>query len=114
MWDRTKHPEIRADAGRVIPRLAQLGARTLGISVGPVQWGQKIRKTPQQLDSQAELLRWLFVLCERYRIVPNLHNHTYEVENDLHDLRGTLVRVPEARLGPVRPRLNWHVEAIEA
>jgi sugar phosphate isomerase/epimerase len=108
MWDRAKHAEIRADAEQVIPRLSRLGGRTLGISVGPVQWGQKIRKTPLQLDSQADLLRWLFGLCERHRITPNLHNHTYEVENDMHDLRGTLARIPEARLGP---DLNWLVRA---
>jgi sugar phosphate isomerase/epimerase len=39
-------------------------------------------------------------------VVPNLHNHTYEVENDLHDLRGTLERLPEIKLGP---DLNWLV-----
>ena len=34
----------------------------------------------------------------------NLHNHTYEVENQLHDLKGTLARIPDVKLGP---DLNW-------
>ena len=34
----------------------------------------------------------------------NLHNHTYEVENGLHDLKGTLARIPDVKLGP---DLNW-------
>ena len=33
-----------------------------------------------------------------------MHNHTYEVENDLHDLKGTLARLPGIKLGP---DLNW-------
>lgn len=106
MWDRAQHAEVLADAQRVIPRLARLGGRTLGISVGAIKWGQRIRKTPEQLDAQAEVLRQVFALCERNRVVPNLHNHTYEVENELHDLKGTLARLPEAKLGP---DLNWLV-----
>ena len=38
----------------------------------------------------------------------NLHNHTYEVENDMHDLKGTLARIPDVKLGP---DLNWLVRA---
>lgn len=106
MWNREDHEAVLADAQRVIPRLAQLGGRTLGISVGAVQWGQKIRKTPAQLDAQADLLEKVFAICERHKLVPNLHNHTYEVENDLYDLRGTLARLPGTKLGP---DLNWLV-----
>ncbi len=40
MWDRAKHQEVLADAAKVIPRLAQLGGRTLGTSVGAIKWGQ--------------------------------------------------------------------------
>jgi sugar phosphate isomerase/epimerase len=106
MWDRAQHAAVLADAEKTIPRLAQLGGRTLGVSVGPIQWGQKTRKTPEQLDAQAELLRKLISLCEKNGVVLNLHNHTYEVENDLHDLKGTLARIPDAKLGP---DLNWLV-----
>jgi len=108
MWDRAKHQEILDEAAKVIPRLAKLGGRTLGVSVGAVKWGQGIRKTPEQLDAQTELLRKITRLCKANGIVLNLHNHTYEVENDLHDLKGTLARIPDAKLGP---DLNWLVRA---
>lgn len=108
MWDRAKHPEVLEEAGKVIPRLAKLGGRTLGTSVGAIKWGAKIKKTPEQLDAQAEVLRKIIALCEQHGIVLNLHNHTYEVENDLHDLKGTLARIPDVKLGP---DLNWLVRA---
>jgi sugar phosphate isomerase/epimerase len=104
MWDRQQHQAVLDDAELIIPRLAELGGRTLGISVGAVKWGDKTPKTRQQLDAQAELLTKIFAVCRRHEVVPNLHNHTYEVENDLHDLKGTLARLPETRLGP---DLNW-------
>ncbi|MHC1766776.1 MAG: sugar phosphate isomerase/epimerase family protein [Verrucomicrobiia bacterium] len=104
MWDRSQHGAVLQDAETVIPKLAKLGGRTLGTSVGAISWSQKIRKTPEQLDAQAELLRKLTTLCEKNGVVLNLHNHTYEVENDLHDLKGTLARIPDAKLGP---DLNW-------
>ena len=106
MWDRQQHAAVLADAELVIPRLAKLGGRTLGVSVGAVKWGDKTPKTPQQLDAQADLLRQLQALCARHGVVLNLHNHTYEVENDLYDLKGTLTRLPGAKLGP---DLNWLV-----
>jgi sugar phosphate isomerase/epimerase len=108
MWNREMHQRILDDAGIKIPRLAKLGGRTLGTSVGPIRWGLKIPKTPQQLDDQADLLRKLIALCEAHGVVLNLHNHTYEVENDMHDLRGTLARIPGIKLGP---DLNWLVRA---
>lgn len=106
MWDRTKHQEILDDAAKVIPRLAKLGGRTLGTSVGAIKWGQKLRKTPEQLDAQADLLRRIIAVCDKNGVVLNLHNHTYEVENELHDLKGTLARIPDVKLGP---DLNWLV-----
>jgi len=106
MWDRAKHAEVLADAEKTIPRLAKLGGRTLGTSVGAVKWGKKVLKTPEQLDAQAELLRKIIAICEKNGVVLNLHNHTYEVENDLHDLKGTLARIPDVKLGP---DLNWLV-----
>lgn len=104
MWDRQQHGAIAELAELVIPRLAKLGGRTLGLSVGALKGGGKVRKTPEHLDAQVEMLRRIFALCAKHGVVPNLHNHTYEVENDLHDLKGTLARLPEARLGP---DLNW-------
>ena len=106
MWDRAQHEKILADTQKIVPRLARLGGRTMGISVGAVQWGKPIRKTEEQLDAQAELLRKINAICAENRVVMNLHNHTYEVENNLHDLKGTLARIPDSKLGP---DLNWLV-----
>ncbi len=102
MWDRGQHQAVLEDAELVITRLAQLHGRTLGISVGQAPQ----RKTEQQLDDQAELLRKITALGLKHGVVPNLHNHTYEVVDNLHDLGGTLKRIPDAKLGP---DLNWLV-----
>lgn len=102
MWDRAQHNTVLEDAAVVITRLAKLGGRTLGTSVGPAPK----RKTPEQLDAQAELLRKIIALCQANGVVLNLHNHTYEVMDDLHDLKGTLSRIPDVKLGP---DLNWLV-----
>ncbi len=100
MWDRNQQAAVLENAEMVITRLAQTGGRTLGISVGDP--GRK--KTPEEFDHQAELLRKVRALCQQHGIVPNLHNHTYEVRDDSHDLRGTLQRIPDFPLGP---DLNW-------
>ena len=102
MWDRARHQEVLEDAEKIVPRLAALGGRTLGTSVE----SSGKRKTEQQLDDQAELLRKLIALCAKHGVVLNLHNHTYEVNDGMHDLKGTLARIPEAKLGP---DLNWLV-----
>lgn len=104
MCDKEQHDKIWEDIQLVIPRLAKLGGKTFGISVGSV--GRK--KTELELDHQAELLRKIIAFCEENGVAPNLHNHTYEVENDLHDLKGTLARIPEAKLGP---DINWLIRA---
>ncbi len=41
-------------------------------------------------------------------MVLNLHNHTYEVRDGMHDLKGTLQRIPDLKLGP---DLDWLVQA---
>ena len=102
MWDRKQHEAVLEDAHLVITRLAKLGGTTLGTSVGHAP----AAKTPRQLDDQAELLRKIMAICDANRVVLNLHNHTYEVENGMHDLKGTLARIPEVKLGP---DLNWLV-----
>ncbi len=100
MWDRDQHGAILEQAELVVPRLARVGGRTLGTSVGAA----REPKTEQQLDAQAEVLRKVIALCESQGVALNLHNHTYEVENGEHDLNGTLARVPDVKLGP---DLNW-------
>ena len=104
MWDRSKHSIIMEKADMVITRVAQLGGRTLGTSVGRAP----DPKTPEQLDAQAEILRKIIALGRAHGVVLNLHNHTYEVENGMHDLEGTLARIPDVKLGP---DLNWLVRA---
>jgi sugar phosphate isomerase/epimerase len=102
MWDRSKHEAIFQDAQTVVSHLAAVGGRTFGVSVGKAPQP----KTPAQLDAQAELLRGIIALCQSRGITLNLHNHTYEVENGMHDLKGTLARIPDVKLGP---DLNWLV-----
>ncbi|NLX94744.1 MAG: sugar phosphate isomerase/epimerase [Rhodopirellula sp.] len=102
MWNRKEHDAVLNDAERIVPLLAKLGGRTLGTSVGAA--GHV--KTDDELDAQAEVLRKIIALCESHQVVLNLHNHTYEVENNLHDLKGTLARLPGVKLGP---DLNWLV-----
>jgi sugar phosphate isomerase/epimerase len=102
MWDRSQHEAISQDARIVVNRLADVGGWTFGVSVGKAPQP----KTPAQFDAQAELLRGIIALCQSRGVVLNLHNHTYEVENGLHDLKGTLARIPDVKLGP---DLNWLV-----
>lgn len=104
MWDETQHKKIRDDINRVVPRLAKLKGKTFGISVGE----SKDEKTEKQLDAQAAILKEVLVICKDNGIEPNLHNHTYEVKNDMHDLKGTLARIPDIKLGP---DLNWLIRA---
>lgn len=104
MWDKSQHSKILEDAERVVTRLAALGGRTLGVSVGDA--GQK--KTAQQLDDQADLLEKVITLCNANDVVLNLHNHQYEVRDGQYDLKGTLQRIPDVKLGP---DLDWLVQA---
>ena len=100
MWDRARHAAVIEDAELVIGRLAELGGRTLGTSVG----NAPKKKTGEQLDAQSEVLGKIIAFGAKRGVAVNLHNHTYEVADGLHDLKGTLARVPDAKLGP---DLNW-------
>jgi len=102
MWNREKQQQILEDVELVVERLHQLGGSTFGISVGDA----KRVKTEPELDAQAELLKKILQVCDKNKVQANLHNHTYEVVNNLHDLKGTLARIPEIKLGP---DLNWLV-----
>jgi sugar phosphate isomerase/epimerase len=105
MWNKEKQNQIYEDVDLIFTNMASLGARTFGISVGEPA-GRK--KTEDEFDNQAELLRRIIGLGEKKGIVPNLHNHTAEVENNMYDLRGTLKRIPDVKLGP---DLNWLLRA---
>ena len=100
LYDRAQHASILDYAGKLIGRLAQLGGRTLGTSVGDA----RRKKSTAELDAQGEMVTQLMALCARHGVVLNLHNHIYEVHDGEYDLRGTLSRVPGVKLGP---DLDW-------
>ena len=105
MWDRSQQQIIMKDIQSVVPRLGKVGGKTFGISVGHKKEGLK---TEAELDAQAELLKKIRTICDDNGVEANLHNHTYEVENDMNDLKGTLARIPDFKLGP---DLNWLIRA---
>jgi sugar phosphate isomerase/epimerase len=104
MWKKDEHQKILEDIELVLERLHAVGGKTFGITVGDA----KHVKTEDELDAQAELLKKILTVCDKNQIQPNLHNHTFEVTNGLHDLKGTLKRIPDIKLGP---DLNWLVRA---
>jgi sugar phosphate isomerase/epimerase len=105
MWDRSKYNEILEDVENIMGNMESVKARTFGVSVGHPSGRIK---TEVELDTQAELLKKLIAVGESKGIVLNLHNHTYEVENNLFDLKGTLKRIQDIKLGP---DLNWLLRA---
>ncbi len=102
MWKKDEHQKILEDIELVVERLHAAGGTMLGITVGDA----KHVKTEDELDAQAELLKKIIAVCDKNKVEPNLHNHTFEVTNGLHDLKGTLERIPGIKLGP---DLNWLV-----
>ena len=104
MWRVQDHDTILKEVRLLVPRLARLGGRTVGTSVG----SSREPKTRDQFDAQAAVVRELMAICEEHGVVLNLHNHIYEVADGERDLRATLERVPTARLGP---DVGWLVAA---
>jgi sugar phosphate isomerase/epimerase len=104
LWDAQQQQHILEDCKLIIERLHAVGATMIGLTVGDAEH----IKTPQELDVQADSLRKIIGVCQNNSIRPNLHNHTFEVTNGLHDLKGTLERIPDIPLGP---DLNWLVRA---
>jgi sugar phosphate isomerase/epimerase len=104
MWNKDKHQQILEDVNLIVGKLGRVGGSTFGITVGDAGH----IKTEQELDAQADLLKDIFKVCANNHIQPNLHNHTFEVNNGMHDLKGTLARIPDAKLGP---DLNWLIRA---
>ena len=102
MWNRAEHGRILEDVELVLERLHLVGGETFGITVGDA----KRIKTEEDLDAQAELLRNILNVCDKNEIHANIHNHTFEVVNDMHDLKGIISRIPDIKLGP---DLNWLV-----
>jgi sugar phosphate isomerase/epimerase len=104
MWNKNNHQKILEDIDLVVERLHLVGGTMLGITVGDA----KHIKTEEELDAQAELLKKIMVVCNKNKVEPNIHNHTFEVTNNLYDLKGILERIPGIKLGP---DLNWLVRA---
>ena len=104
MWDKDQHQKILDDVELVTKRLQAIGGTMIGLTVGDANHV----KTEDELDTQAELLKKILIVCNKNNIDPNLHNHTFEVVNDLQDLKGTLKRIPDIKLGP---DLNWLIRA---
>jgi sugar phosphate isomerase/epimerase len=104
MWDRTEHEAILKRAEIEIAGLAAVGGWTLGVSVG----NTPTKKTEEQFDAQADVLREVMAICKKHNVVLNLHNHTDEVKDNEYDLSGTLARIPDIKLGP---DLNWLLRA---
>lgn len=104
MWNRSKQQEILEDVTLIVERLHEVGGSTFGITVGDAGH----IKTEEELDAQGDLLKLILKVCDKNKIQANLHNHTFEVENDLHDFKGILERVPEIKLGP---DINWLMRA---
>ena len=104
MWDKDQQQYILEDIQLVIERLHAVGATMLGLTVGDA----KRMKTEDELDVQAETVKKIMTICSSNNIQPNLHNHVFEVKDDLHDLKGTIKRIPDIKLGP---DLNWLIRA---
>jgi sugar phosphate isomerase/epimerase len=102
MWKKSEGQKILEDVELVTQRLNAVGGTMLGITVGDA----KHIKTEEELDTQGELLKKIISVCAKNKIEPNLHNHTFEVNNNMHDFKGIISRVPELKLGP---DLNWLV-----
>ena len=85
--------------------MASVGGKTSGVSVGEPA---AVRKREAEFDNQAALLNKIIPLGLKKGIVINLHNHTGEVADHMYDLRGTLKRIPDVKLGP---DLNWLLRA---
>jgi sugar phosphate isomerase/epimerase len=105
MWDKDKQNQIYEDVDNIFSNMALVGGRTFGVSVGEPAGREK---TEKEFDNQAELLKKIISLGQKKGIVLNLHNHTAEVSNNMFDLRGTLKRIPDIKLGP---DLNWLLRA---
>ena len=104
MWNRDEHSKIADDIDMVTERLQKAGGKMIGISVGSADR----KKTEEELDHQAELLKKILKICDKNGIEANMHNHTYEMDYDMFDFKGTISRVPGLKLGP---DLNWLIRA---
>lgn len=104
MWDKEQHNYIEDDISLVLERLQSVGATMIGLTTGDAEH----KKTEGELDVQADMLKKIMAIAAKHNIQPNMHNHTFEMADDMHDFKGTIARLPELKLGP---DLNWLVRA---
>jgi len=104
MWNKNERQKILEDIELILERLHLIGGFMLGITVGDA----KHIKTEEELDTQAELLKKIMLVCDKNKVESNLRNHTFEMINNMHDFKGIIERVPDLKLGP---DLNWLVRA---
>ncbi len=104
MWDKNQQQSILEDVEPTVSRLHQIGASMIGISVGDAER----QKTEDELEFQAEMLKKVMTICSKYNVVPNLHNHTYEMAYNMVDFKSNVTKVPDIALGP---DLNWLVRS---
>ena len=104
MWDKDQQKNILEDVELTVSRLYQIGATMIGISVGDAER----QKTEEELEIQAETLKKVMTICSKYKVVPNLHNHTYEMAYNRVDFKSNITKVPDIKLGP---DLNWLVRS---
>ena len=104
-WNKDMYNQIYEDVDLIFSNMASAGGRTFGVTVGEPD---DRKKTEEEFDNQAALLKEIIALGEKKGIVLNLHNHTAEVEDNMYDLKGTLKRIPDIKLGP---DLNWLLRA---
>jgi sugar phosphate isomerase/epimerase len=105
MWNKERHNQILEEVDLIFTNMSSVGGRTFGVTVGEPEGRQK---TEEEFDNQADILKRIISIGEKKGIVLNLHNHIPEVENNMFDLRGTLKRIPDIKLGP---DLNWLLRA---
>ncbi|MCK4244378.1 MAG: sugar phosphate isomerase/epimerase [Candidatus Omnitrophica bacterium] len=105
MYDKAAHKQIFKEVEQIISILSRIEARNLGISTGAKA---NAKKSPEELDAQAEILMKIKRIGKDNGIIMNLHNHTYEVKDDEYELKENIKRIPDVKLGP---DLNWLLRA---
>ncbi|RYE17772.1 MAG: twin-arginine translocation signal domain-containing protein [Sphingobacteriales bacterium] len=104
MFDKSQHTEILEDVELVTGVMKQLGATEFGITTGFVNR----KKTEDELDTEALLIKDIIMICEKNTVVANIHSHINELQFDMFEWKGLISRIPDIKLGP---DLNWVVRA---
>lgn len=104
MFDKNQHAKILEDVELVSGNMQKLGAREFGITTGFFEG----KKPAEYLDNEALLINDIIKICEKHKVIANIHSHSNELQYDQSEWKGLIKRVPEIKLGP---DLNWVVRA---